>query len=148
MQAYVGGVYRDQGVEVVTEWLISLLQPHVEDAYRKVREDHLLPPETGDASRLETSTPFDPPPFSSTSSEGAGPALQGYLAGWPRDHRPLTALQASVPQQSSAQAGDGVGTRRAVHRGRRRRRRSSPSDGGSGYSGEQGTFSLRKGLLK
>jgi hypothetical protein len=139
----VGGVYRDQGVEVVSEWLISLLQPHVENAYRKVREDHLLPPETEAASRLEAPTSVDPSLIPPTSSEGAGPALQGYFAGCPLDHRPLTALQASGPQQSSAQAGDGVGTRRAVHRGRRRRRRSSPSDGGSGYSGEQGAFIKR-----
>lgn len=131
----MGGVYRDQGVEVVSEWLISLLQPHVEDAYRKVREDHLLPPES------------DPSLSSSTSSEGPGAALPSYLAGGPSDLRRLTALQANVPQRGSAQAGDSVGTRRAVHRGRRRRRRSSTSDGGSGYAGKQGSFSLR-GLLK
>jgi hypothetical protein len=39
----VGGVYRDQGNEVASNWLKSLLRPHVEAAYRSVREDHLLP---------------------------------------------------------------------------------------------------------
>jgi hypothetical protein len=119
---------------------MSLLRPYVEGAYRRVREEHLLPPET---------TAYKPSPFSSTSPERGGPALPSYPAGFPRDHRRLTALQASVPQQSSAQAGDGVDTRRAVTdkpRGRRRRRRSSPKDGGSGDAGEQGKFSSR-GLL-
>jgi ribonuclease-3 len=39
----VGGIYKDQGAEVVSKWLISLLRPHVEDAYRSVQEYYLLP---------------------------------------------------------------------------------------------------------
>jgi hypothetical protein len=120
----VGGLYRDQGLEVVSKWLISLLQPHVEDAYRKMREDHLLPPETDAVSQLEAPASIDSSLLSSTSPEGAGPVLPSYLAGGSHDHRRLTALQAYVPLQNSAQAGDDVGTRRTVARGRRRRQRS------------------------
>ena len=52
--------------------------------------------------------------------------LPSYPAGFPRDHRRLTAPRANVPEQSSARAGDDVDSRRAVSdkpRGRRRRRR-------------------------
>ena len=134
----MGGVYRDRGPDVASDWLMSLLRPYVEGAYRRVREEHLLPPET---------TAHKPSPFSSTSSERAGPGLPSYPAGFPHDLRRLTPPQTSVPQQSSAWAGGGVDTRRAVTdkpRGRRRRRRSSPKDGGSGDAGEQGKFSSRE----
>jgi hypothetical protein len=145
----VGGVYRDQGAEVVSKWLMSLLRPHVKVAYQSVRKDYLLPPVTEAPSPVEASTSYNPSPFSSTwttSLEGAGAAFPSYLPGFPRDHRQLTPPEASVPQQSSAQEGDGVGTRRAVNdrpRGRRRRRRSSLKDVGRGDTGEQGTFSPR-----
>ena len=146
VQAYVGGVYRDQGAEVASKWLMSLLRPHVKAAYQSVREAYLLPPVTEAPSPFEASTAYKPSPFSSTSLEGAGAAFPSYLPGFPRDLRQLTPPEAIVTQQSSAQAGDGVGTRRAVNdrpRGRRRRRRSSLKDVGRGDTGEQGTFSPR-----
>jgi len=147
-KAFVGGLYRDQGAEVVSEWLISLLRPHVKAAYRSVREDYLLPPETEPPQQFEAPTAYGPSFLSSTSSEGAGPDLPSYLATGPRDHHRLTAPQADVLQQSSTQAGDGVGTRRAVTdtpRGRRRRRRLSPRGGGSREAGKQdGTLSQRR----
>jgi len=143
LQAYVGGLYRDQGAEVVSKWLMSLLRPHVKLAYQSVREAHLLPPETEAPSQLEGPAAYQPSPFSSISFEGTGAAFPSYLSGFPRDHRQLTPPEASVPQQGSAQAGDGVGTRRAVNdkpRGRRRRRRSTLKDVGCEDAGEQGTF--------
>lgn len=148
MQAYVGGVYRDQGAEVASNWLITLLQPHVEVAYQSVRTDHLLPLDTDVPQQVETSTARDSSPISSTLSEGASRALPSYLAGRLRDHRQFTTPQANMPRQSLAEAGDDVGTRRAVTdkpRGRRRRRRrSSPRDDGSEDAGKQGHF-LRGG---
>jgi len=53
-KAYVGGVYRDQGAEVASNWLISLLRPYVEVAYRSIRKDYLLPPETEIPRQLES----------------------------------------------------------------------------------------------
>ncbi|KAN0118357.1 Ribonuclease III domain containing protein [Russula decolorans] len=146
-KAYVGGVYRDQGAEAASNWLISLLRPYVEVAYRSMREVHLLPPETEIPRQLETPTTHDSSSFSSTSSDGASPALPSYPAGRPRDHRQLPPPQANMPRRSSAQAGDGIGTRCAVTdkpRVRRRRRRSSPRDGGSEDAGKLGHF-LRGG---
>jgi hypothetical protein len=144
----VGGLYRDQGLEVVRKWLTSLLQPHVEDVYRTMREDYLPAPlETEAVSQLEAPASFGSSLLSSTSLEGAGPVLPSHLAGGSHDHHRLTALQAYAPLQSSAQAGDGVGTRRAVARGKRKRQCSSPNDGRSGETGEQGTHS-EEGIIK
>jgi hypothetical protein len=141
----VGGVYRDRGNEVASNWLRSLLRPHVKAAYRRVREDHLLPPETEAPPQFEAYTPYDPSLFSSTSSGGASLAHPSYPGGGAFDRRRLTAPRANVSQQSMAQA-DAVDTRRAVvdrPRSRRRRRRSSPRDGGSDDAGK---FSSMKGF--
>jgi len=43
-KAYVGGLYREQGMGPVNEWLRSLLQLYVLDAYENIRREHLLPP--------------------------------------------------------------------------------------------------------
>ena len=43
-QAYVGGLYREQGLDVVRKWLRSLLLSDVKEAYEIVRREHLLPP--------------------------------------------------------------------------------------------------------
>jgi hypothetical protein len=139
----VGGLYRDQGVDVASNWLISLLQPHVEVAYRTVRKAHHLPLDTEVPRQLETPTTPDSSRFSSTSSEGVSPALASYFAGGSRDHRQFPTSQANMPWQGSAWAGDGVGTRHAVTdkpRVRRRRRRSSLRDGRSEDAGKQGHF--------
>ena len=109
----MGGVYRDQGLDVVSKWLKSLLRPKVEVAYQSMREDYLPTPiimtKTEAPSRLEAPSS----PFSSTSLEGAGTAFPSYLPSFPRDHRQLTTPEASVPPQTLALAGDDVGTRRA-----------------------------------
>jgi len=43
-KAYVGGLYREQGMDVVTEWLRALFQMDINEAYEIVRREHLLPP--------------------------------------------------------------------------------------------------------
>ncbi|KAH9061832.1 hypothetical protein EDB83DRAFT_2386483 [Lactarius deliciosus] len=43
-QAYVGGLYREQGMGPVNDWLRSLFQLYVLDAYENIRREHLLPP--------------------------------------------------------------------------------------------------------
>ena len=145
----MGGVYRDQGAEVASKWLMSLLRPHVKVAYQSLREAYLLHPVTEAPLPAEASTAYKPSPFSSTSLEGAEAAFPSYRPGFPRDHYRKTLPDVSVPQQSSAQAGDGVGTRRAVNdrpHGRRRRR-SFSRDGGSGDAGEEGTSLIIKSMI-
>lgn len=43
-KAYVGGLYRDQGLDVVRKWLHLLLLLDINEAYESVRREHLLPP--------------------------------------------------------------------------------------------------------
>ncbi|KAF9006702.1 ribonuclease III domain-containing protein [Cyathus striatus] len=42
--AYVGGLYLDQGLDVVKRWLEHLFRPYAKAAYQAVREQHGLPP--------------------------------------------------------------------------------------------------------
>ena len=42
----MGGVYRDQGHEVVSKWLMSLLRSEVEATYQIMQGGGLLPLET------------------------------------------------------------------------------------------------------
>jgi len=42
-KAYVGGVYRDQGLEAVTEWLRKLMRFQVEAGYQTVYCEYLQP---------------------------------------------------------------------------------------------------------
>jgi len=44
-EAFVGGLYLDQGLDFVKTWLCPLFRPYVTEAYRQVRVQHCLPPE-------------------------------------------------------------------------------------------------------
>ncbi|KAH9979714.1 ribonuclease III domain-containing protein [Russula compacta] len=78
-KAYVGGLYRDQGLKVVTEWLTSLFQSRVEAAYQNVRKEHLLAHATTAAEQPRAPGTTSPSPSSSTS-EGVVPALLSHPA--------------------------------------------------------------------
>ncbi|KAH8989893.1 ribonuclease III domain-containing protein [Lactarius hatsudake] len=41
-KAYVGGIFREQGMDVVKQWLDPLFGPLLDDAYRDERRDHLV----------------------------------------------------------------------------------------------------------
>jgi ribonuclease-3 len=45
-ESYVGGLFQDQGLEVVQKWLNELLRPYAVAAYRLVRAQHGLPLES------------------------------------------------------------------------------------------------------
>ncbi|KAJ3734970.1 ribonuclease III domain-containing protein [Lentinula guzmanii] len=49
-ESYVGGLYQDQGLQVVQDWLKELFRPYAMSAYRILRTQHGLPAE------------FSPPP--------------------------------------------------------------------------------------
>jgi hypothetical protein len=136
----VGGVYRDQGLEVARKWLILVVQPHVEAAYENMRNCRV--PEAN-PQPYAPKLPYPSPP-SSASSEGAGPALPS------RDHddrhRSLPP-RVSVPQQGSGRVGGGVEKQPEnidQSKRSRRRRRSSQGNGRSGDSGKQGLVSPRR----
>ena len=136
----MGGVYRDQGLEVVKKWLILVVQPHVEAAYQNMRNCQF--PEANQQPHVPK-LPYPSPP-SSASSEGAGHALQSR----DRDgrHRSLPP-RVSVPQQGSGRVGGGVEKQPEnidQSRRSRRRRRSSQGNGRIGDSGKQGLVSPRR----
>ncbi|KAH9959997.1 ribonuclease III domain-containing protein [Russula dissimulans] len=43
-QAYVGGLYREQGLDIVSDWLRPLFQVDIREAYENERKEYLLPP--------------------------------------------------------------------------------------------------------
>jgi hypothetical protein len=112
----VGGVYRDQGLEVLSKWLNTLFQSRVEAAYRNLRKLHLLPPETSDLPQPVAPTARYPSP-------DAGPALLGRLAGH---------LGATHPESIDRP-------------NRRRRRSSSPREDGGANAGKQGDVHVHRG---
>jgi len=72
-KAYVGGVYRDQGLEAVSKWLNLLLTCHVEAAYQTVRKEYLLPPTTAALPYPVASSTHYPTPPSPTASSSTLP---------------------------------------------------------------------------
>jgi hypothetical protein len=138
----VGGVYRDQGFDVVSKWLSSLIQRQVEDAYQTVRKEYLLPPTT--VASPQTGGPTTRYPSPPTSSRGARPDAPSHLAGDRGDPSQRTSQpQADLHQQGPRNAGSGPPdvAERPSHK--RRRRRSNPKEGNSNVAGEQGRFSSR-----
>ena len=79
----MGGLYREQGLEVIRNWIIPIVQPHVEAAYQNLRDDYLP---GAILLRVSSASSASPPP-SSASSEGAEPALPSRPARNPDTHR-------------------------------------------------------------
>ena len=71
-QAYVGGLFREQGVDTVKRWLDPLFGPLVDDAYQAERRGYLLP---------EPATPvtpsLTPPPSPPAQWVAPTPILKG-----------------------------------------------------------------------
>jgi hypothetical protein len=104
----VGGVYKDQGLEVLSGWLNPLFLSRVDAAYQNLRRLYLLSP--------EASTPPQPvTPATRYPSPDAGPALPCRPAEYPVATRP-----------------EGID-----RPNRRRRRTSSPREDGSANAGKK-----------
>jgi hypothetical protein len=58
----VGGVYRDQGLDALSRWIIPLFRSRVEAAYQTVRKEYLLPPTTSVLPRPVAPTAHQPTP--------------------------------------------------------------------------------------
>ena len=136
-QAYVGGLYRDQGLDVIRKWIIPLVRPHVEAAYQYLRDDYA--PEAISMPGVPMA-PYPSPPPSSASSDGTGPASQSRSARDLDSHRSLR-QRVNVPPQGWSRVGGGVENHPKdidQSRSNDRRRRSGQGNGRSEDSGEQG----------
>src|SRR5260221_14178503 len=105
----MGGLYRDQDLEVVTEWLRKLMRSQVEAAYQTVRKEYLLPP-TATAASSQSGVPTTdyPSPSSPTASESVGPDTSSHLAEDPGDSaRRMPPPQADASKQRSGRPGGG-----------------------------------------
>lgn len=130
----MGGVYRDQGLDVARKWLILVIQPHVEAVYQNLR-NYVLSEAIPQPLIPKTPNPYPSPP-SSASSEGAGPALPSQD---PNDRHRSLPPWVNVPQQRSRQASGGAEKQpENIDRSRsnRRRRRSSQGNNRSGDPGK------------
>lgn len=85
LQAFVGGLYKDQGGIVVRDWLVRLLRSYAADAYAMVRRQHGLP------SPVPLPTPTSSPTPSSPSS-----ALSVDLSTLPGDAPPTPVTPSSA----------------------------------------------------
>lgn len=72
----MGGIFREQGVDVVKSWLDPLFEPLVDNAYQSQRRDHLLPEPSAPATPSPTPSPSPPPQWAA-----AAPNLPRSTAG-------------------------------------------------------------------
>jgi hypothetical protein len=138
----VGGLYKDQGLEVVHEWLTLLFRSRVKAAYDAEREQYLLPPvteATPQSAELTVDHPPQPLPYSAHALP-SGPAED-------RDQpsRPVEA-HANRSQNESGQESGGAGARsEAVGQSddSHLRRLASPTSGGRHDEGKPGHLHRR-----
>lgn len=68
-QAYVGGLFREQGMNVVKQWLDPLFRPLIDAAYPAERRDHLVPGSDASALTLQPMQQRRPSPQIDDSAE-------------------------------------------------------------------------------
>jgi len=127
-KAYVGGLFRERGLEVVRKWLNSVFQPHVEAVYQYFRDDY------GPQAVLQ---PRPTASYPSPPSEGVGPDLSSRPTG--ERHRSLPP-PINESQLESGRVDVSMGNRLEVtdqSRRNRRRRRSSQADSRRGDQAHQ-----------
>jgi ribonuclease III len=78
-QSYVGGLYIDQDLAGVQPWLKALFEPYAVEAYKRVREQHRLPP-LPPASFFAPDSMLSPPPSPPHPRLTAAPTTIGHLA--------------------------------------------------------------------
>ena len=143
-QAYVGGLYRDQSLDVIRKWITPLVLPHVEAAYQNLRDDYL--PEAITMPRVPMASNLPTPPPSLSSSDGAEPASTSRHAQDSGEFHQSPPPRVNVPQQGLGRAVCGADNHSEdirQSRSNKRRRRSGQENGRSGDSGEQGLVLLR-----
>ncbi|KAN0135785.1 Ribonuclease III domain containing protein [Lactarius tabidus] len=76
-KAYVGALFREQGVDVVKRWLNPLFEPLVDNGYRSERRFYLLPEPAAPATTSLTPPPSPPPQRVAPAPSLLGRAVDG-----------------------------------------------------------------------
>ncbi|KAH9061833.1 ribonuclease III domain-containing protein [Lactarius deliciosus] len=135
-KAYVGGLFKEQGVDVVKRWLDPLFEPFVDVAYRAERRHHLSLEPTAPATPSPTPSISPPPrwiaPASSPPGRAAGSLKRVDVKGGSEatTARNIPPLQRLSPAAAGASPGatDGL-------RDQHTRRGIGSRDGGRGDAG-------------
>jgi hypothetical protein len=133
----VGGLYKDQGLEVVHEWLTLLFRSRVKAAYGAEREQYLLSPVTEATSQsAEPTAGYRSPP----SPHSAHALPSGPTEDRGRPSRPAE-VQANRSQNESGQESGSAGARSETmgqSDDSHLRRLASPTSGGRHDEGKPG----------
>ncbi|KAI0246929.1 ribonuclease III domain-containing protein [Lactifluus subvellereus] len=108
-KAFVGGLYKDQGLDVVREWLTLLFKSRVEAAYQVVRGEYLLTPVSEVTPRAAEPTVSYPPSPSFTPSHSTEHTIPSGPAEDPGQSTRRILWQVNLPQQGSGLAHSGIG---------------------------------------
>ena len=127
IQAYVGGLFREQGLDVVKKWLDPLFRPLIDHGYEAERRDHRVP----GASAPET-TSSTPPQSAAPSPSPPGRAVE--IAGQKNVDMP-TRVRSRTTQDSPVQT-PSVARETDRPNIRRKRRRDNLQEGGSRDAGK------------
>ncbi|KAN0136254.1 Ribonuclease III domain containing protein [Lactarius tabidus] len=122
-KAYVGGLFREQGLDVVKQWLDPLFRPLIDHGYEAERQEHLVPgaavPATTCSPPPQSAAPTPSPPGG--AAEIAGRTNTARLRARTTRNSPVqTPSAASPPQRETDRPNI-----------RRKRRGDSMREGGS-----------------
>ena len=104
----MGGLYKDQGLDVVMEWLALLFKSRVEAAYQVVRREYLLQPVSEVIPRAMKPTVSYPSPPSYTSSHSTEHTLPSGPAEDPGQPIRRILWQVNLPQEGPGRARSGI----------------------------------------
>jgi hypothetical protein len=128
MQAYVGGLFREQGLEVVKEWLNPLLRPRIDDAYQAESREHLVlvpaAPATTSSPPPQSAAPSPSPPGGAI--ENPDRTIHSRLRSRTTQNSPRQTPRVASPLQREADRPNS----------KRKRRGGTLRDGGSGDVGK------------
>jgi hypothetical protein len=129
MQAYVGGLFREQGLDAVKEWLNPLFRPRIDDAYQAESRDHLVPapaaPATTSSPPPQSAAPTPSPPGGDT--EIPDRPIHARLRSRTTQNSPGHTPRVASPLQREADRPNS----------KRKRRGSTLRDGGGGDAGKR-----------
>ncbi|KAH8989898.1 hypothetical protein EDB86DRAFT_2831388 [Lactarius hatsudake] len=132
-KAYVGGLFKEQGVDVVKRWLDPLFEPFVDVAYWAERQHHLSLEPVAPATPSPTPSLSPPPQWIAPAPSPPGRAAEGLKQVDVKGGSEATTARNRPPQQRHNPAAAGASPRATDGpRGQHMQRRIGSRDGGRG----------------